>query len=495
MRFFIVNCVLATYVLEAEGLSIRALHSVDRPNTLYMDGEDMLFLRANQDEIADAVTDIIERAETYMEMDLLTVLDKGKAPPFDGAEINDYFSFSPYYWLANEAPCLDEDLCVNESNTADDMARHELLTDSDFKDTLTNKQYERLYKDFAPAAEKKCYEADVYVKCDGDVNPHADLKHDKDARNRMLSAIYSGSMAFWYSGEEKYAEMASKWLQAWFVNKDTRMNPHMNFAQGIPGTDISGQKYGLIEMQRFPLDVFECAEVLKAGHSKHWSDSDHDKLQQWQGDFLKWMKNSEMANEAGDTYNNHATWEAFLRFYLSARTLQPDDVWEAMGDITTNVMDTQFSYDAILPYETFRPLSRHYYSYGLLPLVRAASILKQFYNRFGEGYTNPDYFGNYLFTYTNLGTHVSLLEGMSKIHSYATEAEVYPFPDTETDWLKLESGSIFDYEEIVVIGTKYAPSTPTDTYLEDLKMISGYDKSQSRKSALRLMFSDNESTK
>ncbi|KNC71027.1 hypothetical protein SARC_16441, partial [Sphaeroforma arctica JP610] len=103
-------------------------------------------------------------------------------------------------------------------------------------------------------------------------------------------------------------------------------------------------------------------------------------------------------------------------------------------------------------------------------------------------YTNPEFFGNYIFTYKNEGPHVNLLDGMAVMHEYAMEKREYPFPDSETDWLKLDSGSIFGYEEIVLVGKEYAPSTPTDTYVEDLMQVVGYNEEDFQKSALRLMF-------
>ncbi|KNC77061.1 hypothetical protein, variant [Sphaeroforma arctica JP610] len=217
MKLFIANCVLAAYFFGTASALVTRGVAVDRPNTIYMDADDMLYLRENQDEIADAVDDIVSRAKTYIKKELQTVHDKGEAPPFEGAFLNDYCA----------APCLDEELCIDAANTADDLTRHELLVDSYFKKSLTEYQFERLSKDFDPTTVKKCYEADVYMKCDGDVNEHGSLKHDKDARSTMLSAIYSGTMAFWYTGDEEYAEMASMWLKAWFGNSKPRMNPRM----------------------------------------------------------------------------------------------------------------------------------------------------------------------------------------------------------------------------------------------------------------------------
>ncbi|KNC75267.1 hypothetical protein SARC_12205 [Sphaeroforma arctica JP610] len=243
--------------------------SPTEPRTLLIDGPSLMYLRSHPNEIKDAISSIIGRAQKWQGKTIDTVLNKGSgANQWPGSSINDYYTFSPYYWLAEEAPCLNENLCLLAEFTDDDFTHHELLQLPGYRKTLTNTQYRRLSKDFDPVSGLECYKKGQYAKCDGMANGHTNNPNDKQAKNNMLQAVLSSSLSYWYTGDEKYAKVASDWARAWFVNQKTRMNPNTNFAQGITGL-IPGQKYGIIEVNRFIQDVFEMLELLTAGGRKH----------------------------------------------------------------------------------------------------------------------------------------------------------------------------------------------------------------------------------
>jgi hypothetical protein len=54
---------------------------------------------------------------------------------------------------------------------------------------------------------------------------------DKDMRNNTQHGVFSMTMAYWYTGAEKYAERASEILYSMFINPATRMNPNLEFSQ------------------------------------------------------------------------------------------------------------------------------------------------------------------------------------------------------------------------------------------------------------------------
>lgn len=100
-----------------------------------------------------------------------------------------------------------------------------------------------------------------YVYKDGRSNP--ELNHyDRNTLGNMCAAVNTLSLAFFYSEEEKYAQKAVEILRAWFLDKDTRMNPHLEYAQFIPGkNDSKGRPEGLIDSYSF-VDMLNSIQLL-----------------------------------------------------------------------------------------------------------------------------------------------------------------------------------------------------------------------------------------
>ena len=90
-----------------------------------------------------------------------------------------------------------------------------------------------------------------YMNKDGQSNPELD-RYDRNTLGRMCAAVNTLSLAFFYSGAEKYAQKAAEILRTWFLDEDTRMNPNLEYAQFIPGRDDSkGRPEGLIDSYSF----------------------------------------------------------------------------------------------------------------------------------------------------------------------------------------------------------------------------------------------------
>ena len=85
-----------------------------------------------------------------------------------------------------------------------------------------------------------------YVSRDGISNPELE-RYDRNKLSDMASRVTTLSLAWYLSGNEQYARRAVEQLKVWFLNKDTRMNPNLNYAQVAPGRyEGRGRCYGVI---------------------------------------------------------------------------------------------------------------------------------------------------------------------------------------------------------------------------------------------------------
>src|SRR5512140_508160 len=89
-----------------------------------------------------------------------------------------------------------------------------------------------------------------YIRRDGKVNPETrDEQVDTDKKNKMLTNVERLTWAYFFSGEQRFAEHAIQLIKTWFSDPGTRMNPNLNFAQGIPGI-CDGRGIGIIDFSR-----------------------------------------------------------------------------------------------------------------------------------------------------------------------------------------------------------------------------------------------------
>lgn len=142
-----------------------------------------------------------------------------------------------------------------------------------------------------------------YIRRDGERNPEIEKYPDHILMDEMVGVVKTLSVAYYFKGDERYADRASKLLRAWFLDTDTRMNPNLRYAQFIPGVN-DGRGIGLIETRGLA-ELIDAIGLL--GGSKSWNAADQKQLQAWFDQFLTWMLESKNGRDEAASENNHGT--------------------------------------------------------------------------------------------------------------------------------------------------------------------------------------------
>lgn len=196
-----------------------------------------------------AVQSIIKDADKDLLKKLITVVDKEMTPP--SGDKHDYLSMGRYWWP--------------DPTKADGLP---------------------------------------YIRKDGVSNPELE-KLDRNPLGNFAKSIKNLSMAYYLTADEKYAQKAVDNLKIWFLNKETKMNPNMNFGQTIPGKrEGKGRGEGILDTYSF-VEMLDGVEVLKK--SKAFSVSDQEAIKEWFVTYLQWLQTSDIALEEKNAKNNHGT--------------------------------------------------------------------------------------------------------------------------------------------------------------------------------------------
>jgi hypothetical protein len=187
----------------------------------------------------------------------------------------------------------------------------------------------------------------------------------------MANAVEALALAHHYTGDQRYADRAGLVLRTWFLNPSTRMNPHLNFGQGIPGLE-TGRPFGIIDAHRLA-PVVEAVGLL-AG-SGALSAAEEAGLRQWFGALVDWMMTSPLGIAEGNTVNNHAIHYDVMLAHFSLFAGDETVARQVLADYPERRIARQFAADGSLPEELARTRSFHY----------SASTLSSVYDLAGLG--------------------------------------------------------------------------------------------------------------
>lgn len=204
-----------------------------------------------------------------------------------------------------------------------------------------------------------------YIRRDGEINPDRFDKHVKDfgklARHITLLA-YGG----YYLDNTKLSDKAIKLIEAWFINSDTYMAPHLEYAQAIRG-HCDGRGIGIIDFVNL-ISILNACDFLKLMNKY---EKPLAAFSEWLNKFLEWLLTSKNGIDEKNNGNNHTTWYIALVLSIAAFTDNTSVMDEYFELYKSVVIVKQLNEDGAFPSELKRTKS---FSYSIFNLNAAAII-------------------------------------------------------------------------------------------------------------------------
>ncbi|KAA2254127.1 alginate lyase family protein [Solihabitans fulvus] len=211
-----------------------------------------------------------------------------------------------------------------------------------------------------------------YVQKDGQRNPEADQISDHAERGSAFDAIPRLALAWYYTGDVRYAQRAELDVRAWFLDQATRMNPNLTYAQVIPcSTAVRGT--GIIDFSEVFEPVVDAFALLDSG-APGWSAADQQGIRTWLGRLLDWLRTSQQGKQEAQAANNHGSWydvqAAAITLYLGGTA----DAAAVVKGAEASRIAKQVKADGSQPLELARTRSWHYSNFNAQALCRLAEI-------------------------------------------------------------------------------------------------------------------------
>ncbi|WP_263368353.1 alginate lyase family protein [Edaphobacter bradus] len=288
-----------------------------------------------------------------------------------------------------------------------------------------------------------------YRERDGQSNPDNFTGHRK-AMIALSVQMPALTAAWLLTRNRRYGEKAAGHLRAWFVTPATRMNPNLEFAQGVV-RGAMGRSWGIIDT----LHLVEVARAASIMRGAFLSPEDESALKGWFRDYLQWLMTSKKGMAERDAANNHGTCWA-LQVAEFAKLIGAEDTRDDLRERYKRVLlPNQMGQDGGFPLELKRTKP---YSYSIFNLDVMAGLCQSLSRR-----------GDDLFRFS-LSDGRGICKGAAFLYPYLKDKGKWAYTkDVEHfDALPVRSPSLLfcglacDRQEYLTLWTRLDPD-PKDT--------------------------------
>ncbi|MCQ4914356.1 alginate lyase family protein [Bacteroides nordii] len=209
-----------------------------------------------------------------------------------------------------------------------------------------------------------------YIRRDGETNPDNFVAH----RHAMVRfSVITGNLtsAYLITQDKKYTDVVLQHIRAWFVNKETRMNPNLLYAQAIKGI-ATGRGIGIIDT----VHLIEVAQsLLRLQQAGVLPAEDAKATKEWFASYLNWMVTHPYGMDEMKAKNNHGTcW--VMQVAMFAKYTEDEKMMKFCSDRYKEVLlPGQMAEDGSFPLEQERTKPYAYSLFNLDAMTMICQIL------------------------------------------------------------------------------------------------------------------------
>ncbi len=208
-----------------------------------------------------------------------------------------------------------------------------------------------------------------FVRHDGEYSPVLD-QYDRIQWDLHCDGIAVFAMAHQVCGD--FSGVISDWLNTWYIDPVTRMNPHLRHAQFCPGHD-DGRMVGCIDFTvRLPRFIEILRRVISA--SPHMTSAFNSRVKPWWDELLDWLISSEVRDWHAAADNNIGVYYDRSIIYLALWLGREALADEFLESVLTERVGRQIQPGGRLPHELARTRSFDYTLMTILGFIDLAVL-------------------------------------------------------------------------------------------------------------------------
>ena len=211
-----------------------------------------------------------------------------------------------------------------------------------------------------------------FIRKDGRTNPSYN-DGDNVRMNLMTKTVNHLAILWYFDKDEEAAARAVAQLKSFFLDEATRMNPHFNFGQSIPGI-CDGRCFGLIESYTGLAGVLDGIVMLKNAPSM--SKETYAALVEWFRQFHTWLNTSKIGQKEFEAPNNHGL-ACFVQAIKYAIFIGDLEAAKAYMPRAEKLICESVAPDGSLPRELVRTKSFGYSTYATGMITQLVLLAQQ----------------------------------------------------------------------------------------------------------------------